>query len=35
VITVEEVLGRLPSLGDPFRLAGMARYGIATEHASA
>ena len=31
--TAAEVLTRLAALGDPSRLAGMARYGIATEHA--
>lgn len=30
---VEQVLARLRALADPTRLAGMARYGIATEHA--
>ena len=32
-MTVEAVLDRLAELADPSRLAGMARYGIATEHA--
>lgn len=32
-MTVESVLDRLEGLADPSRLAGMARYGIATEHA--
>jgi 3-methyladenine DNA glycosylase AlkD len=33
VTTADAVLARLRSLADPSRLAGMARYGIATEHA--
>ena len=32
-MTVDELLTRLRALADPARLAGMARYGIATEHA--
>ena len=32
-MTVDEVLARLAAVSDPSRLAGMARYGIATEHA--
>ena len=32
-MTAEEVLARLAALGDPSRLPGMARYGIATDHA--
>lgn len=32
-VTAEEVLARLAALGDPSRLSGMARYGIATERA--
>lgn len=32
-MTADEVLARLRSLGDPSRLPGMARYGIATDHA--
>jgi 3-methyladenine DNA glycosylase AlkD len=32
-VTVDEVLMRLRSLAVPERLTGMARYGIATEHA--
>ena len=32
-MTADEVLARLRSLADPDRLPGMARYGIATEHA--
>jgi 3-methyladenine DNA glycosylase AlkD len=32
-VTVDGVLDRLARLADPARLAGMARYGIATEHA--
>ena len=32
-MTAEQVLARLAALGDPARLAGMARYGIPTEHA--
>lgn len=32
-MTAAEVLSRLQALADPSRLAGMARYGIATEHA--
>jgi 3-methyladenine DNA glycosylase AlkD len=31
--SVDDVLARLQALADPARLAGMARYGIATEHA--
>jgi 3-methyladenine DNA glycosylase AlkD len=31
--TADEVLARLRALADPSRLSGMARYGIATEHA--
>ncbi|MGY2066940.1 DNA alkylation repair protein [Blastococcus sp. SYSU DS0619] len=31
--SVDEVLARLRALADPARLPGMARYGIATEHA--
>lgn len=33
MVTVDDVLARLRALGDPSRLAGMARYGIPTEHA--
>jgi 3-methyladenine DNA glycosylase AlkD len=33
VTTEDDVLARLRELADPTRLAGMARYGIATEHA--
>jgi len=32
-VTADEVLAALRALADPSRLAGMARYGIATEHA--
>ncbi len=32
-MTSDEVLARLRALADPARLPGMARYGIATEHA--
>jgi 3-methyladenine DNA glycosylase AlkD len=32
-MTVDELLTRLRTLADPSRLPGMARYGIATEHA--
>ena len=32
-MTADEVLTALRALADPTRLAGMARYGIATEHA--
>jgi 3-methyladenine DNA glycosylase AlkD len=33
VTTAAEVLARLAALADPSRLAGMARYGIPTQHA--
>ena len=33
MVTVDDVLARLRALADPSRLAGMARYGIATGHA--
>jgi 3-methyladenine DNA glycosylase AlkD len=32
-VTADQVLARLRTLADPSRLAGMARYGMATEHA--
>jgi 3-methyladenine DNA glycosylase AlkD len=32
-VIAEEVMARLAALADPSRLSGMARYGIATEHA--
>jgi 3-methyladenine DNA glycosylase AlkD len=32
-VTADEALGRLRALADPSRLAGMGRYGIATDHA--